>query len=125
MEQRLVFVSAFDALVSEDIAACVAEWDAATAIRVSPSHEDTVRDLADVPSVFAVIARGPAARLDETGLPNLVADRGGRLVWVSDAPLRISQGTVDYIHVAMPFTADMLRDALSAAARRGGRPDEA
>lgn len=125
MEDRLVCICAFDALVSEDIAACVSEWDRTAAVRVFASHEDTARALARLSSVFALVARGSADELDAFGLPSLVAARGARLVWVSDSPVRTPPWEMDCVQVAVPFTADTLRAALSAAARRTAPPAEA
>ncbi len=116
MSQRLVIVSAFDALVSEDIEGCVREWDETSIVRISASHALTAEDLANLPKVFAVVARGRAEDLEATGLPGLVAARGGRIVWVTDDPPHMSRTDVRWIHVAMPFTSEMLRAALAAAA---------
>lgn len=125
MEHRLICICAFDALVSEDIAACVAEWDRAAAVRLFASREEMARELANVPSVFAVIAHGCSPRPDDAALPSLVASRGGWIVWVSDAPPATATTDAGCIHLAMPFTAEMLRDALNAAARRACPPTDA
>jgi len=116
MSQRLVIVSAFDPLVSDDILGCVLEWDASSIVHISASHDATARDLAGVPTVFAVVVRGQPECLDATGLPGLVADRGGRIVWVTDTPTHPARTDLSWIPVAMPFTSDMLRAALAAAA---------
>jgi hypothetical protein len=83
---RLVILSAFNALVSDDLSACVAEWDPSAEVRILRSHADTAAMLAVVPTVCAVLLQGRREDIVEAGIPALVAERGGRIVWPLSPP---------------------------------------
>lgn len=112
MEKRLIYVSAFNDIVSEDVVACVSEWDACSIVHVMASHDETARQIAQTQSVFAVLAWGSAESLETSGLPGMLAERGGRLVWVTDRPPEGED--TGWIGVTAPFTAETLRNALAS-----------
>jgi hypothetical protein len=119
---RLVFLSAFDSLVSDDLCASVAEWDPSSVVWVFGSHEATAAALRAVPDVFAVLVKGAREAIEAAGLPALASERGGRLLWISDRPE--AEPRADdalWIRVEAVFSPDHVRAALDAAARRDGR----
>jgi hypothetical protein len=119
---RLVIVSAFNAIVSEDIAASVGEWDARSVVRVCATHAETVRELSRTPSLFALFVQGRLGELRRTELPDLVRARGGQLVWVVDSAFDPWREQGDWVRVEMPFSSDMVCAALDTVALLAGRP---
>jgi hypothetical protein len=122
---RLVILSAFNALVAEDLSASIAEWDPTAAVRIFASHADTAAGLAAVPAVFAILVQGQREAIEAAGLPALTAARGGRLVWMAEWPPRTTperEPGALWIRVDMPFDTDLVREALEAAARADDRP---
>ena len=119
----LIVISSFDALVSADLSACVSEWNPQMPVRVVPSLDDAATALADAPALFALLVKGAADLIEAAGLPELVARKGGALIWMSDIA---ADGMVDAAHdwarIDMPFSAEQVRAALAAAAPVGGRP---
>jgi hypothetical protein len=117
---RLIVLTAFNSLVSDDLAASVAEWDPAADVRVLRSHADAAALLAAVPAVFAIMVQGRRDEIMAAGLPALAAARGGRLVWMADwsqGPVHDSDFGAGWIRVDVPFGAEAIRAALEAVAR--------
>jgi hypothetical protein len=113
-------LTAFNSLVSDDLAASVAEWDPTADVHVLKTHADAAALLAAVPKVFAVMVQGRRDEIVAAGLPALAAARGGRLVWMADWPqsaLRDGGAGAEWIRVDVPFSTDAVRDALEAVAR--------
>lgn len=121
---RLVILSAFNSLISEDLAASVAEWDPAIVVRTLHSHTETLALLRSVPSVFAVLVQGNREEILRSGIAELAEDRGGRVVWIggwSPTPDADDDAEPDWIRVEMPFGTEAILAALEAAARPGDR----
>jgi hypothetical protein len=121
---RLVILTAFNSLVSEDLSACVAEWDPSAVVRVLQSHAEAAAVLAAAPAVFAVLVQGQREDIVTAGLPALTADRGGRVVWMAEWPPRAAQDAgadAEWIRVDVPFGTEAIVAALEAVARSGDR----
>jgi hypothetical protein len=117
---RSIVVSGFDALVSDDLAACVREWDASVQVHVFTNHDDALRVAGTIQCLFAMIARERPDFVGENVVgakfAGVLSERRASLLLVGDASVQPKHlEPMLCIQIDEPFTSLTVQEALEAA----------